>query len=515
VGDLKYADFFAGNNEHRVVLTRILDLGIIWLNGRWEPLLQMTVNAFIFCVYACGLAYFLWDFLGRKNAWLVCLLLIPFFTLPFAGENATWGFNSQQYFVNIFGLLALAWLGFGTFGSWRWYCGCVAAVIGLFTMANGLLAPAAVGGLLVLRMIKNRRIEKGNVISLAAAALVFVIGAVLNVTKQEDHSLQAHSFVEFTAALTRDLSWPFYQGEFDSRFFKLLFPFAPCLIGLPLVLLLTFYLRPNFALPRAAEFLLVLALWSVLQTVVLAYGRANYGGSIPPSGYMDWLEVFVIGGVFSAAMLAQMWERHQVRNGILAFAYIALIFAGLGGMSGIVVNNLLMPTRMMEVVAEERVQRFAATGSESDFLEGPTDRPDPQMAMGILRDKDLQKILPAICVPPATVSDTPERLMPLSQWLQAHSPAILSVGLALSLCLSARELVGRKPGFVARNPAAYAAIVACVFGLLIVWSKHSVSRESVEYDLQEQIAANFKAAGNLKRAAIHEQKAEQLKQFEN
>src|SRR5580693_913725 len=39
-GHLTVADFFAPANEHRILFTRLLDLGVICLNGRWEPLLQ-------------------------------------------------------------------------------------------------------------------------------------------------------------------------------------------------------------------------------------------------------------------------------------------------------------------------------------------------------------------------------------------------------------------------------------------------------------------------------------------
>jgi hypothetical protein len=46
--------------------------------------------------------------------------------------------------------------------------------------------------------------------------------------------------------------------------------------------------------------------------------------------------------------------------------------------------------------------------------------------------------------------------------------------------------------------------------ICVVWSNRSVSREGVECELQRQIAAQFRAAGNAKRAAIHEQKAESL-----
>lgn len=503
-GDLKVADFFAGNNEHRVVLTRVLDLGVIWANGRWEPLLQVTVNAFIFGLYACELAYFLWDFLGRKQAWLVCLLLAPFMTLPFTGENATWGFNSQQYFVNVLGLPALVWLGFAKFGSWRWYGGCLAAVLGLFTMANGLLAPVAVGGVLVLRMIKNRRAEKGQLISLAAAVVVFAIGAALNVTKEQDHSLQAHSFVEFTAALTRDLSWPFYNA-----------PVMPCFIGLPLALLLVVYLRPKFEQTRAAEFLLALALWSVLQAVVLAYGRANYGEGVPASRYMDWIEILVIAGIFSAVLLAQLWERRLVLNSVLAGVYIVVIVAGLCQMSRVVVNGLLVPTRLWQLVAEERVERWAATENDADFLERPTVRPDAPMALRILRDKDIQTIFPAIGVPPAIVYATPERLMPLSGWLQRHSPWILAVGLGLFIGLCSYGLARGTVAFAAKSPMGIIALVAGLAALGYVWTIRNVSRQSVDYALQTKIVANFKAAGNFKRAAIHEEKAEELKRFAN
>jgi hypothetical protein len=502
-GNWKWADFLAGNNEHRVFLTRVLDVGLIGLNGRWEPMLQMTVNAFILAAYACGLAVFLWDFLGRKNGWLVCFLLIPFFTLPFEGENATWGFNSQQYFVCIFGLPTIAGLGFGKPGSWRWCVGALAAIVGLFTMANGLLAPMAVAGLLILRAIKNRRMEKTALISLAVSLAVFALGAALSVTKDADHSFQAHSFGEFTAALTRDLSWPFYNA-----------PMMPCLIILPLALLVVFYVRPNFQQTRAAEFLLALALWSVLQSVVLAYGRANYGGPIPSSRYMDWLDILVIASVFAAVLLAQLWERYMVRNSLLALAFIGIIFFGLYRISGVVVDGLLVPSRVMNLVAEERVQRFAMTGNESDFLERPTLRPDPQLALTVIRDKDLQPILPAICLPttPAPTTGWP---MALSQWLQEHSITILSAGLILFIGLCGYGLARGALGMSAKNPIEILAVLAGVAALCLVWSKHDLTRESLEYRLEEQIVFNFKVAGNLKRADIHEQKAEALKQFAN
>ena len=499
-GHWAWGDFFAAHNEHRIFTTRVLEVSLVSLNGRWEPMVEMTTNAFLHATLACLLAFCLWEFFGRKNGWLVCFLLLLFFGLPYAGENAIWGINSQYDFLDIFALLTLAGLGFGKLGSSLWWMGCLAAVVGLFTIASGLIAPVAVGGLIVLRMLKARRFDKAGMISVAVCFIIFVLGAALNVTKQEDNSFQAHSFLQFTNALVRDLSWPFYHA-----------PFMPILIALPLVFLLVAYLRPNFPMPRMAEFLLALALWSVLQAVAIAYGRANYGGvDVPASRYTDMFQMFVIAAVFAAVLLAQLSERYPIRSGILASAYVAIIFYVMGNFSQIVVGDLLAQTRMWNLVAEERVQRFMATGNEVDLLERPTVRPDPTLALSVLRDPVLQTVLPTVCLPPAPVAKT-GRLFPLSQWLQEHSMAILSAGLGLFVGLCGYGLVRGALGMPMLSLVGVLALLAGLAALGFVWSQHAVTRQSVEYGLQEQIIANFQRAGNLKRAAIHEQKAEALK----
>jgi hypothetical protein len=507
-GHLKWTDFFAAHNEHRIFATRLLDVTLIEINGRWDPLLQMAVNAFIHAAFACGLAFCLWDFLGRIHGWLVCAVLAFFFALPYAGENATWGFNSQDYFVNIFALVAIVGLGFGKVGRWLWWIGLAAAILGLFNMASGLLAPLAVGGLLFLRSLKSRRLEKGSLISITICLAIVALGTTLNVTKEQDRAFQAHSFMEFTAALTRNLSWPFYNA-----------PFMPCLILIPLALLLAFYLRPNFQSPRAAEFLLVLALWSALQSVAMAYGRANYGGNIfPVSRYTDWFNIFVIAAVFAVVLLVQLQESHWFRNRFLGSIFVVAILCGVIHISPIVVNGLVAPNRMWNLAAEERVERFLSNGNESDFLERPTVRPDPQLALTVLRDPQLQTILPVSCLPPSPASK-PGRLAGLTQSLLTHSFTILCAGLILFVALCGYGLVR---GGAARMPVLGIPVMSLtgifvlstgLVALCVVWSNRSVSRESVERDLQHQLAAQLKAAGNLQRAAIHEQKAEDLKKF--
>ena len=501
-GLLTWKDFIAPYCEHRILLTRLLDLGVVWLNGRWEPLLQMVVNAFIHATYAGGLAFTLWNFLGRRNGGLVCFFLLPFFALPYAAENTLWAFNSQAYLLAVCFLPALVGLGFGRPGGGGWWLGWGAAILGLFTMASGLLTPATVAGLIILRTLKSGRIEIGNLITLAAALAVVALGAALYVPYAGDAALRAHTVAEFTTALTRNLTWPFFNA-----------PVMAAVLALPLLLLFILYFRPGLESPRAAELLLALGLWSVLQSFALAYGRGNFGEDIPASRYMDKLNVFVIASLFATVLLGQHWWRgkYSKRFGLfLALAFFFVVLSGLCHISKIVVENLVLPTRMMTLAAEERVATYMTTGDEHDLLEPPTVRPNPKVTLGVLRDAKLQAILPASCLPP-TPAPVTGRFFAVSQWLLHHATLILYVGLVWFIGLCGYGLARNPSGLAWENLSALIALLTLLAALGFAWSKEPIRRETIEREIHYRLAAHFKSVNNPTRAAIHEHKAELLK----
>jgi len=500
-GHLTWKAFFAAHNEHRILCTRLLDLGVIRLNGRWEPLLQMTVNAFICATFACGLACGLWEFLGRKNGWFICFLLAPFFALPYAGENTIWAFNSQVYLLDIASLMTLAGLGFGRPGGRWWWFGWAAAIVGLFTAASGLFAPVAVGGLIILRAIKNRRMETGSWITLGFCLAVIGLGAALSVKVESDLPLQAHTVMEFASALARNLAWPFFDA-----------PGMACLMAAPLVLLLALYFRRECPAPRAAEFLLAFALWGALQSAGLAYGRANYGEIIPASRYMDTLSIFANAGLFATVLLPQLRASGQFPQWavmLTPLVFAGVIFFGLGRVSPIVVENLLRPTRMMNLVAEERVETFLATGDQRELFEQPTVRPDPELVLAVLRNAKLQAILPAVCLPPPDAHVT-GRFTAVSQWLLRNATWILYGGLGLFAGLIGYALIRSPLGLAWENLPAFIAWLAILAALGFVWSNAPVKRETITRDLEYRLAGHFKSVNNPKRAAIFEHKAESI-----
>lgn len=501
-GHLRWSDLVTIDSNNRAVITNLFDLLIIGLNGRWAPLVQMTVNAFLHAGFACGLAFCLWNFWGRKRGWLVCFLLMPFFALPYGGENAIWGYNSMWYFVNIFALATVAGLGFAKIGSWRWWGGFAAAILGLLTMASGLIAPLTAGGLLVLRAVKHRKMEKGDLMTLGVCTGLALLGRAFIGMSDYNRPLQAHSWGQFTAALTHNLNWPFPNV-----------PGMLFLTVLPLVLLLVLYLRPDCLMTRAAELVLALALWSALQSAAIAYGRANYVRHVVGSRYMDVFNILVVASLFAVVLLAQSWNPRLLRRGDglwLPLVFAGIMFFGLCRISLTVVDNVLVVTREWNLIAEERVQTFMATGNEADLLERPTVRPDPKVALRVLRDPQLQTILPAACFPPAS-APAPGRFAAPVHWLLGHSIAILSCGLILFVSLCGWGLARGAFGLTAKAPAGILVLLATLSVLGFVWSNRSLQRKSVEYDLQQQLAAYFRSVNNPGRAAIHERKAEELR----
>ncbi|MDR3456714.1 MAG: hypothetical protein P4N60_04670 [Verrucomicrobiae bacterium] len=502
-GSLTWRDFFAPSNEHRIFFTHLLDYTVISLNGRWEPMLQLTVNCFIHAGFAGALATALWLFLGRQNGWLICSLLAPFYALPYAAENTLWAINSQQYFMSLAALGTIAGLGFGKPGGPRWWLGLAAAFASPLTMASGFLAPLTVGGLVGLRLLKNRRLEKGGLVTCALCGLAVAAGLALKVSMPDDEPLRAHTPGEFFNAFAHNLAWPFIDH-----------PKLMCLVTLlPLALLLGFYFRKNFPDVRAAEFILALALWSGLQSAAIAFGRANYGDGFPASRYMDVLNILVITGIFAILLLQRRWlppgPGKQIAP-LLPLIYAAIMLFCTVKISQLVVDQLLVPTRLTNLIAEERVETFRATGDEKEFFAAPTVRPDPKVVLGILQNEKLRPILPGICQPPGR-RPPPYRLMVPTEFLLAHATLILAAGLVLFTGLCGVGLARNALGLARENLAGIIVLLAALTALGFVWSRSAITRRTMEYDLQCQLVAYFDANNNPQRAAIHAAKAEALK----
>ncbi len=92
-GRLSWRAFFASHNEHVPLWTRL----IVWLEavvlGRWDPLVQVTLNAALQGAFAGMVADWLRRTLAFGSALGLTLLVVVLSALPFGWENSTWGFQ--------------------------------------------------------------------------------------------------------------------------------------------------------------------------------------------------------------------------------------------------------------------------------------------------------------------------------------------------------------------------------------------------------------------------------------
>jgi hypothetical protein len=140
-------------------------------------------------------------------------------------------------------------------------------------------------------------------------------------------------------------------------------------------------------------------------------------------------------------------------------------------------------------------------------------RPDPQVTLQVLRNVKLQAILPAVCLRPAS-PPLAGRFAAASQWLLRKSTLILYGGLGLFAGLIGYGLIRDPLGLARENIPAFAALLTLLAALGFVWAKAPVKRETIERTLHHELANYFKSVGNPERAAIHERKAEAMKESE-
>jgi hypothetical protein len=493
-GGLTWHDWLGPHNEHRIFFTRLLDFLLIRLNGRWDTLLQMTINAVLHAGYACALAYCLWNFLGRKSHGLICLLVAPFFALPFAAENVIRGFDSQQYFVIIGSLATLLGLGFASPGSRWWWLGLLAAILNLFTMASGLLAPLAVAGLMGLRAFKLKKLTWASGTTLVTCLAVFALGLALSVSLPADRPSQARSLADFTAVLARNLGWPFLDQ-----------PAMIVIVCLPLVLLLVLYFRPEFSERRAAEFLLGFGLWGLLQSAALAYGRANYND---PQGsrYLDALCIVSMASVFGLVLLSKRFAPVRFpawTAWLLPLAFAGLIFFGIWQLSRQTVDFFLASVRVDDLIEEESVRAFAATDDACWLQDKLVPLPNPPLTIAMLRDPNLSVIMPPLCRAPGASANTNDGwLSAVTQAVRRRAMGVLLAGLALFICTSVMDATGRQGNFPERR---FGGVVCLLTGLLVfvwVWPNRNLDPAGQDRDLHRILAFHFMACGDYKQAAL-------------
>ena len=413
-GRLDAAHWLAFHNEHRLVLTRATAFALLWLNGGWDPIVQMLFNAVVHVAAIGLLIALLGRMLDLASFLFFAAFALLFWAVPFGWDNALGGFQVQFYYLILLSVLSLHLISHAAAWTPRWLAGTLLAAAGYFAMASGaLILPAAIAGA-GAQMTTGRRAGAREIAGIAlhaALALVLLRDAL---------SFSPHSGASIGAALDSFLvsaSWPIAAASWPS----ILRIIPAALINAPLLILAARLVREPPGINDRRWCVLALAAWLALQLLALSYGRP---GGTPESRYND---IFIIGTVLNAAVWLYLLRTAAPRSlAIVASAWLFAVMLGAGQKAANnVVDGIAARVRAGQIQTEN-VKNFVSTGDFTHLAGKPHQHipfPSAERLRELLSDPQLRAILPA------ALTGAPEGRM--KTVILSQGPMLLPLGLAL------------------------------------------------------------------------------------
>ncbi len=407
-GSLSFGDLFQAHNEHRIAWTKGLDLVLFRLNGQWDPLVQLVAGAVLHALVAAMLV----GLLGRgrpvRQVWFVAAG-VALFCLPLAGwHSAVWGFQSQVYFAVLFAVASFTCLADPAVSARRRSLGWLAAAAGLLAMGPGGLMPVALLGLVGLRAVESRHLDREIWEQAWPALLLLVAAVLLRVHVPEHDTLRATAPGQYLVVALRMLAWPHVAQ-----------PIAAVAMVLPMTLAVAGRLLGRRKAAVGEDAALLLGGWGVLVALAAAWARGGSGEFLlgVPSRYVDFVVLLPLANAWFAVVLAgEAAEPGRVRARILAAAWGVFLIVGWAGLTAEVMRGIILPRARDPEAPVRLVRAFQATGDPAVFAGQPrllVPHPDPESVRAVLNDPRMSGALPP--------SLQPERPMgPLSRavrWL--------------------------------------------------------------------------------------------------
>lgn len=387
-GTLGWRELFAGNNEHRVVLTRAVSLAVVLANGGWDNRVLVVANYLLESLMVAWVCVLAWGALGWARGGYVCAAaLLPMF-LVCDWETLVSSNQTQFVFMAFGSVLALSLAqgySLGSLGSW----GALAlALLTLGSMASGFLtalalaATAALVAFAVGRRARSVAAFGGACLGLAA------LGWFTRVRFTALHFLYARSLADWVHAFLSYAAWPLAPGALGFG-----------VLWLPWFILVYRTLRFREAQPLA-PFALGLGLWDLLQSCALAWTRSGFSGLVS-SRYTEFL---MWGTVANAVAVVLIFggPGHRRSRRAASLAAMAAWLALVGGSEAFRSITLYRPYfdsfRAQTLGHERLLGTFARTGDASE-IEGAAFPRIPMFSgagiMATLRDPQVVALLPA------------------------------------------------------------------------------------------------------------------------
>jgi hypothetical protein len=423
---LSLRDLLAPHNEHRILTTRLVALGVFAANGSWDPIAEMIVNATIHVALGVCILAVLGRRLGPAAFAVLVVATAVLLSVPNASETPTWGIETHFYAVLLFGFAAVALITRACDSLVRLGAGLAAAALAFLSLASGALIFLAGAAVVAAKhWLGAERERRGWAL---AAALLACFAATLALTPiVEAHAVyRAHTVGEFVRRFQALTAWPF-RGHITA---------ATLLVNAPLAVLAWRIVRKPPPSDDLAWVLLGLGIWNGLQFAALAFSR------FVGSGATRYLDICAFSLIVNVACAAVLTDARRMR--LAAAAWLAVIAAGWAVDTARHVPQELAARRSLGRVQEANVRAFLQTGA---FLPGASGAdlsvpyPDAARLAQMLSDPKVRRILPSDFQDSGAGAPAADRLRGTRDALLCAGPWLSIAGVLLMLLLLGRQLL--------------------------------------------------------------------------
>ena len=352
-GFFRLGYLFSSHNEHRILMTRLLNGSLFLLFGEWSTLMNMCINMAIYALLLIFLLTEMCNTCGMKYVSMTLLFCFFGFLVPNHWENILGGIQSQYYLMALF---AFGSIYYGIRG--KRLAAFSFATCSYFSMAGGVFTFLVLFLMeIVFRILQlNKRIciyYLGLLLFAAFTALFFT-----PIVKGHD-VLKATDLSAFLSSLKYLCSWPSSPNYI-----------ALILLKLPVVFLPIFQKRVTEKSQKESVYCLYFFyVWISLQQIAISFSR----GMCPSaSRYKDLL---VIGCFLSVClwMIYLNYTENKYKRLVLMFIcffFISLNFA--------IIKNI--PTTLNEIESKKIENKMQIKNIQnflnSDFcFEWPKENP--------------------------------------------------------------------------------------------------------------------------------------------
>jgi len=414
-GTLHFWSLFDADNEHRIFFSRLLWLGLLLLERRWDPLLQMVINASLHVAAIGVLLVMVTQELRVRSAAAVAIFTAAVLAIPYGWENTLMGFQSVYYFYLLFVFLSVWLHSRSPAWSLLWILATVFAVASYFNISSGALTPLVLCAMSISQIVLgSRKLDYREWVGMAAQCTLAL--GMMRFIPLVSGTLMAHSIGQFVSAFLMAAAWP-------------LSPAFAVVVHAPMIALVASLMkeRPNLGDNRWIFF--GLWIWLGMQFASLAYGRAN--GFVTSSRYLDF---FLVGLILNFTVVLRLLpDRPRLSIYFLTSAWLLVISIGL--VHEAIHNTVpsVVEKHHINDIETRNVRGYLTTG-DFGFLNGKPPLAIPYPDANRLRTLLDTPVIRAILPPTLGEHGVPARrfVVSLRNLFLVYGPFLMVVGIALT-----------------------------------------------------------------------------------